>query len=71
MKKVITLFVSIIAASFGVISCQKEEVSNTNLDEKNVSFSAVSIETRTAFGEPSGKTYPTLWTNNDSKVNYR
>ena len=68
MKKVIILIVSILAASLAVISCQKEEVSNTNLDEKNVSFSAVSIETRTAFGEPSGKTYPTLWTNNDSKV---
>ena len=68
MKKVIILIVSILAASLAVISCQKEEVSNTNLDEKNVSFSALSIETRTAFGEPSGKTYPTLWTNNDSKV---
>ena len=68
MKKVIILFVSIITTSFGFISCQKEEVSNTNLNEKTVSFNAVSIETRTTFGTPSGTTYPTLWTNNDSEV---
>ena len=68
MKKVIILIVSILAASLAVISCQKEEVSNTNLGEKIVSFSAVPIDTRTAFGAPSGITYPTLWTTNDSKV---
>ena len=37
-------------------------------ETKTVQFFAESIETKTAFGEPDGTTYPTLWTANDKSV---
>ena len=46
---------------------QEEEQMPANLSRK-VTFVASSPETKTAFGEPNGTTYPTLWTANDLTV---
>ena len=66
MKNPLKLFVALVAVSAGLGACQKP--GNIGEIKGTVVFNAVSMETRTAFGTPSGTTYPTLWTSNDSKV---
>ena len=49
--------------------CAKQEIDAPATSEtKTVQFFAESIETKTAFGTPDDKTYPTLWTANDKSV---
>ena len=55
-------------AIVAIASCQKEVASETGNGEKTVKFVAQSIDTKTAFGAKNGDSYPTLWTENDSKV---
>lgn len=67
MKNFGKFFVAIAAAVVALSGCQKvdEQIPSTT---KTVSFFARSIETKTAFGEKEGTSYPTLWTDNDTKV---
>ena len=54
------------ALALAAVSCQKIEV--TRIDPVPVNFIAGSIDTKTAFGPKDGDTYPTLWTDNDTRV---
>ena len=68
----------ILAAMFAAViaSCNKSDITvvdNTHepgIDNNAilVEFNAISIETKTAFTDPSGSSYPTLWTTNDESV---
>ncbi len=58
--------IALVATAFA--SCQKIEEDNSVNTTKTVSFTATTLETKTAFGEPDGTRYPTLWTANDEKV---
>lgn len=58
--------IALVASAFA--SCQKIEEDNSVNTTKTVSFTATTLETKTAFGEPDGTRYPTLWTANDEKV---
>ena len=66
MKKLFNSIFVIIAAMVTFAGCAKEEIAAP--ETKTVKFFAESIETKTAFGTPDGTTYPTLWTENDTKV---
>ncbi len=49
--------------------CQKqEEMDLAERQGRRVLFSAGEMETRTAFGDPDGTSYPILWTDQDSRV---
>lgn len=67
MKKYFALFIASATAVLATVSCQKESVAPES-SEKTVHFVANAVDTKTAFGTPSGTTYPTLWTSRDSKV---
>lgn len=64
-----SIFAFVVAAT-AFASCVKEGNAPVieNSEVKTVQFFANSIETKTAFGTPDGKIYPTLWTANDSEV---
>lgn len=67
MKFFKSLFaIALVASAFA--SCQKIEENNEFNTTKTVSFIATTPETKTAFGEKDGTSYPTLWTANDQKV---
>jgi len=67
MKFFKSLFaIALVASAFA--SCQKIEEDNSVNTTKTVSFTATTLETKTAFGELDGTRYPTLWTANDEKV---
>lgn len=69
MRKLFNSLFVIIAAMVTFAGCAKQEIeAPTALETKTVQFFAESIETKTAFGTPDGKIYPTLWTANDSEV---
>lgn len=68
MKNSIKFLTAVAIAALSFAGCQKEEIKNPADNNKTVSFFARSIETKTAFGEPDGTSYPTLWTENDSEV---
>lgn len=67
MKNLYKSVLVIAAAALTFASCQKETLPEQST-LKTVNFVAQTLETKTAFGTPSGTTYPTLWTSNDSKV---
>lgn len=58
--------IALVASAFA--SCQKIEEDNNVNNTKTISFTATTLETKTAFGEATGTSYPTLWTSNDEKV---
>lgn len=67
MKFFKSLFaIALVASAFA--SCQKIEEDNNISTIKTVSFTAIPLETKTAFGKLSDGKYPTLWTTNDEKV---
>lgn len=66
MKKFNSFF-ALSAAIVALSACVKEE-SAPVFEEKTIHFYANSIETKTAFGTPDEGVYPTLWTDNDSKI---
>ena len=69
MRKLFNSLFVIIAAMVTFAGCAKQEIeAPTALETKTVQFFAESIETKTAFGTPDGKIYPTLWTENDDAV---
>ncbi|MDY6277427.1 MAG: hypothetical protein SPL35_03265 [Bacteroidales bacterium] len=67
MKKTIIIFANL-CASILIISCSKNDVDTPVNNEVTVEFNATSIKTKAAFTDPSGTTYPTLWTDNDASV---
>ena len=68
MKKILNSLFVIVASMVTFAGCQKEENNAPASQTKTVEFFANSIETKTAFGAPEGKSYPTLWTANDSEI---
>lgn len=73
MKKTFSIPYEIALTLLIVVGCQRAEVEAVDpVQEGNLSrtvtFSAGSPETRTAFGEPDGTSFPTFWTENDSEV---
>ena len=67
MKKFFRSIIVIAAAAVAFSSCVQEK-NVPAFEEKTVQFVANTVSTKTAFGELDGDTYPTLWTDNDSKV---
>lgn len=67
MKNLYKSVLVIAAAALTFASCQKETLPEQST-LKTVNFVAQTLETKTAFGTPSGTTYPTLWTATDSLV---
>ena len=68
MKKMYRILFAVAAAATAFIGCVREPEMLPAAKEHAIHFVAESIETRTAFGEPTGNNYPTLWTENDNKV---
>ena len=62
MKKILNLFAAA-AILFAAFSCNKELNPVAQTDSRVVEFSTVPL-TKTVFGEKSGTSYPTLWTEN-------
>ena len=67
MKKLAYIF-ALVAAAVALSSCVKDLQESFSGPEVTVSFTAGAPQTRTAFTEPDGNTYPVLWTENDQKV---
>lgn len=68
MKKMYRFVFAVAAAATALVGCVREPEMLPAAEEHPIQFIAESIETRTAFGDPTGNTYPTLWTANDTKV---
>lgn len=70
MKKIYStlLFSAIAAISCLLSSCNKTDDINVGNVPVTVEFFANSIQTKTAFTDPTGTSYPTLWTTNDETV---
>ncbi len=68
MKKMYRFLFAVAAAATALVGCVREPEMLPAAEEHPIHFVAESIETRTAFGDPTGNTYPTLWTANDQKV---
>lgn len=67
MKLIKSVFaIALVASAFA--ACQRIEDTQDFSTSKTVSFTANALETKTAFGEADGTSYPTLWTKNDQKV---
>lgn len=69
MRKFNYLSIAVIGLT-AMFSCQTKEIDRPiERESKIVHFHASELETKTAFGERTGEgKYPTLWTENDSKV---
>ncbi|MBQ3723828.1 MAG: Ig-like domain-containing protein [Bacteroidales bacterium] len=59
---------AVAAAATALVGCVREPEMLPTAEESPILFAAESIETRTAFDDPTGNSYPTLWTENDTKV---
>ena len=70
--KTILCLLGTVLLSMAVSGCSNREVEEPLPAEEQhsgaVTFRASSMDTKTAFGEPDGTTYPTLWTSNDVSV---
>lgn len=62
--KMIKSLMLVAAAAMAFTGCSKEEGASNDMGVK-VRFTTTTDQTRTAFGEPDGTTYPTLWQEND------
>jgi len=67
MKKFFSTFFTGACIALLFSACNKQE-KDIDPSSRLINFTAQSIETRTAFGTPDGKSYPTLWTANDTQV---
>ena len=67
MKKILNSFFVIIVAMVAFSGCVKDEPAVSG-ETNTVEFIAESIDTKSAFGVPSGLDYPTYWTENDTEV---
>lgn len=68
MKKMYRFLFAVAAAATALVGCVREPEMLPTAEESIVCFTAESIETRTAFDDPTGTNYPTLWTENDQNV---
>ena len=68
MKKMYRFLFAVAVAATAFVGCVREPEMLPTAEEHPIHFVAQSIETRTAFSEPTGNSYPTLWTANDTKV---
>ncbi len=68
MKKMYRFLFAVAVAATAFVGCVREPEMLPAAEEHPIHFVAQSIETRTAFSEPTGNSYPTLWTANDTKV---
>lgn len=68
MKHYSILIIGALVAATFAISCNKAEIASDVKEPTLVHFNATSIETKAAFTDPSGSSYPTLWTANDEYV---
>ena len=68
MKKMYRFLFAVAVAATAFVGCVREPEMLSVAEEHPIHFVAQSIETRTAFSEPTGNSYPTLWTANDTKV---
>ena len=68
MKKMYRFLFAVAVAATAFAGCVREPEMLPVTEEHPIHFVAQSIETRTAFGEPTDNSYPTLWTENDQNV---
>ena len=68
MKKMYRFLFAVAAAATAFAGCVREPELIPAAGEQTVQFTAESIETRTAFSDPEGTSYPVLWTANDQNV---
>ena len=68
MKKMYRFLFAVAAAATALVGCVREPEMLPTAEESPILFAAESIETRTAFDDPTGNSYPTLWTENDQNV---
>lgn len=66
--KMFKVWMLIAVAAMAFTGCSKEEIEDQSVvsNKKTVEFSSVSADTRTAFGDPNGTTYPTLWSGDET-----
>ena len=57
-----------VMAVCALCGCQEREKEAPAAPERTVRFNVRSIETKSVFGTPDGKTYPTFWTDGDKSV---
>ncbi len=62
--KIFKTFMCIAAVAMAFTGCSTDEFEDVAAS-KNQTISFSSVVTRTAFGEPDGNTYPTLWSGNE------
>lgn len=66
MKNIVKSLALLSAVAAFSASCQKETIENNISSETRlVTFTAEAAETRTAFGDKTGGSYPVLWKNDD------
>lgn len=66
MKKFIKYFALFSMSAFGVVACSTDNPEKVTAPSKHfVTFVAEAVDSRTTFGDKTGETYPTLWTNTD------
>lgn len=74
MKKIVNILFATAVAALAIISCQKKELANVDVNENEtvespIHFYATEIVTKTVFDDLSAGQYPTLWTiTNDVKI---
>ncbi len=68
MKKYFIILATLAAATSFITSCNKIEVIPNEKEAVTVVFNATAIKSKTAFDDPAGNNYPTLWTANDENV---
>ena len=75
MKKIYSILFATAVAALAMVSCQKdiqkENVIDNETSESSIHFYAEEVATKTVFGDLSGTSYPTLWTNSKGiKISY-
>ncbi len=68
MKKIARILFAAAAMVSVFSACVREPEMIPSAGEQTVLFTAEPIETRTAFTDPTGDSYPVLWTANDKQV---
>ncbi len=71
MKTVYKSFFSVAILSLAFAGCTKQEVNSiddSQISAKQITFHAITPETRTTFGTLANGKYPTIWSANDTEV---
>ena len=68
MKKIYGILLAAAFAAMALSSCVKGPEAVPATADNTVFFTAGPVATRTAFTDPEGTSYPTVWTGNDQKV---